>query len=43
MYRGETVFLFCNIFVRGGFSGLRLVVSWWVERLEEGELSFVFV
>lgn len=31
VYWGEIVFLLCNIFVWGGFLGLWLVVSWWVE------------
>ncbi|KAJ8794216.1 hypothetical protein J1605_003362 [Eschrichtius robustus] len=39
VYRGETASLLCNISVRGGPPGLRLAASWWVERLEEGELS----
>ncbi|KAM5237325.1 immunoglobulin superfamily member 8 [Ctenodactylus gundi] len=39
VYRGETASLLCNISVRGGPPGLRLATSWWVERLEDGELS----
>lgn len=39
VYRGETASLLCNISVRGGPPGLRLAASWWVERLEDGELS----
>ncbi|KAK2491852.1 hypothetical protein MC885_006633 [Smutsia gigantea] len=39
VYRGETASLLCNVSVRGGPPGVRLAASWWVERLEEGELS----
>lgn len=39
VYRGETASLLCNISMRGGPPGVRLAASWWVERLEEGELS----